>query len=72
MQDLNQGRARQINPQVKLGLTTTVLNRQETPKAIQNHQEQYTTCQKNAKAASDILNLEDSSTNGHNQLAASK
>ena len=72
MQHLKQSRTRKTNPQVKPEHTTTVQNRQKASNTLQNHQEPYKNCNNHAKVATTILTWQDSSGNGHNQLAGSK
>ena len=72
IQHLDQGRTRQIDPLVRPEPSTTVQNRQEASITLPHHQGPFKTCQIYAKAASTILNWEDSSTTGHNQLAGSR
>ena len=72
MQHLKQSITRKTNPQVRPEHTTSVQNRQKAWNTLHNHQEPYTNCNNNAKVATPILTWQESSGNGHNQLAGSK
>ena len=72
MQHLNYCRTLEFNPKIRPEPTTTVSKRTEASNTLQQNKEPYNTCQNYAKAASTILVWEDSSTNGHYHIAASK